>query len=111
MESSSLEEENTVKDVRNIFRLKKEIDDTAIKNIRNFFRLKKENKVIKDRILRDIRNFFDLEEEKNYYKPVRVNNFWSNNYIEYGSKGDRNKMLPVEEDLSKIRLVFKRHHK
>ena len=37
MESSSLEEENKIKDAKN-----KEIDDIAIKNIRNLFRLKKE---------------------------------------------------------------------
>ena len=41
MESSSLEEKNIIKDVRNIFRLKKEVDDTTIKDIRNLFRLKK----------------------------------------------------------------------
>ena len=64
-------EENIIKDVRNLFRLKKEINVTAIK----------ENKVIKDRILRDIRNIFEHEEE-DYFKSVRVGNFWSNNYIE-----------------------------
>ena len=58
MESSSLEEEKIIKDVRNLFRLKKQIDDTAIKDIRNLFRLKKGNKVIKGRALRDIRNRF-----------------------------------------------------
>ena len=35
MESSSLEEENIIQDVRNLFRLKKEIDDTAIKDIKS----------------------------------------------------------------------------
>ena len=48
-----------------------------------------------------------MHEESNYYKPVRVSNFWSNNYIEYESKGDRNKTLPVEECLNKIRLYLK----
>ena len=75
-------EDNVIKDVKNLFRLKKEIDDTRIKGIRNIFRLKKENEAIKDRIIRDIRNLFQHEEE-DYYKPVRVFNFWSNNYIEY----------------------------
>ena len=37
------------------------------------------------------------KEEENYYKPVTENNFWSNNYIEYESNGDRNKTLSVEE--------------
>ena len=35
MESSSLEEENIIQDVRKLFRLKKEIDDTAIKDIKS----------------------------------------------------------------------------
>ena len=59
-------------------------------------------------MLRDIKNLFEHEEEvENYYKPVRVSNFWSNNYIEYESKGDRNKTLPVEEYLNKIRPYLK----
>ena len=41
MKSLILEEENIIKDIRNFFRLKKEIDDTALKDIRNLFRLKK----------------------------------------------------------------------
>ena len=82
MESLSLKEENLIKYIRNIFRLKnKELNYTAIKDIRNPFRQKKkETKAIKDRTLRDIKNLFEDEEEKeDYYKPVRVNNFWSNN--------------------------------
>ena len=88
MESPSLEEKNIIKDVRNLFRLKKEIDDTKIKDIRNLFRLKKEKKVIKGRIPRYIRNIFEHEEEEeeNCHKSVRVSIFSSNNYIEYKSK-------------------------
>ena len=98
-----------IKDVRNLSRSKKETDDTAIaiKDIRNLFRLKKENKVIKHRKLRDIRNVFEHEEEENYYKPVRVTNFWSNNYTEYESKGDRNRALSVQEYLNKVRPYLK----
>ena len=67
------------------------------------FRQGKESKAIKDRILRDIKNLSEHEkEEQNYYKPVRVSNFWSNNYIEYESSGNRNKALSVEEYLNKI---------
>ena len=58
----SLEEENIIKDIRNIFRLEKELNYTAIKNIRNIFRLEKETKAIKHRILRDIKNLFEHEE-------------------------------------------------
>ena len=47
------------------------------------------------------------KKKKNYYKPVRVTNFWSNNYIEYENNGDRNKALSVEEYLNKIRPYLK----
>ena len=90
MESLSFEEENITKDIRNLFRLEKET---------------KANKGI---IHRDIKNLFEHEEEEeNYYKPVRVSNFWSNNYIESESNGDRNKTLLVEEYLNKIRPYLK----
>ena len=56
---------------------------------------------LKDRILRDIKNLYEHEEE-NYYKPVRVNKFWSKNYTKYESNGDINKALSVEEHLNKI---------
>ena len=45
-------------------------------------------------------NLIKYEEEVNYYKPVRVNNFWSNNYFEYENNNDRNKKLSVEEYLN-----------
>ena len=77
MESVSLEEKNIIKDIRSLFRQEKETDS------------------IKDITLRDLKNLFehDHEKEGNYYKPVRVSNFWSNNYIEYESNSDRYKTL------------------
>ena len=80
--------------------------ENIIKDVRNLLRLEKGTKAIKDRILRDINNLFEHKEEENYYKPVRVSNFWSNNYIEYESNGDRNKALSVEEYLNKISPYF-----
>ena len=57
--------------------------------------------MIKYRILRNIMpNIFEHEEE-DYYKPLRLSSFWSNNYIEYESKIDR-KTLSVKEYLNKI---------
>ena len=41
-------EDNIMKDIKNLFRLRKEIDNSATKDIRNLFRLKKQNKTIKD---------------------------------------------------------------
>ena len=29
--------------------------------------------------------------KSDYYKLIRVGNFWNNNYIEYESRGNRNK--------------------
>ena len=52
-------------------------------------------------------NLFEYEVEENYYKPVRVRNFWSNNYIEYGNNGDRSKTLSVEEYPNKNRPCLK----
>ena len=108
MENLSLEEENIVKDKRNLFRPIKEQNYTAVKDIGNLFRLEKGINTFKDKILRDINDLFENEiEEVNYYKPVRVNNFWSNNYIRYESISDRNKTLSVEEYLNKIRPYLK----
>ena len=62
MEHSWFEEENIIKDIRNLFRLdnlKKETIDTTIKDIRNLFKLEKQNKAIKDRIIRDIKTLLD----------------------------------------------------
>ena len=73
-----------------------------LKDIRNPFRLKKETKAIKNRFIRDIKNLFKHEEEKQY-KPVRVGNFWSNNYIKYECNSEKNKTLSIEEYLNKIR--------
>ena len=47
MKSSRLEkcekvEDNIIKDVRILFRLKREIDDTTVKDLRNLFGLKQE---------------------------------------------------------------------
>ena len=66
-------EENIIKDVRNLFRQKKEVDDNIIKNIRNPFRLKKENEAIKDRITREISNLFELKWRR---KLFQTNKDW-----------------------------------
>ena len=69
MGSLSLAEEKIIKDIRNFFSLKRELNYTAIKDIRNLFRHEKETKAIKDRILRALNlfeylNLFEHEEEK-----------------------------------------------
>ena len=42
-----------------------------------------------------------------YYEAVRVNSFWSKNYIEYKSNCDKNKILSVEEFIYKITAYLK----
>ena len=54
-------------------------------------------------MIRDIKTF---EEEDNYYKPIKVGNFWKNCYIEYESNSDKNKSLSVKEYLIKIKLYL-----
>ena len=81
---------------------KKQSEENIIKSIRNLFKIKKENEEIKDRIIKDIKTLFE-QEEKDYYKPIRVGNFWNKNYIEYESSGDRKKNLSVKEYLDKIK--------
>ena len=103
-------EDNIIKDIRNLFELKrkikkrKEIYYTTIKDIRNIFILKKENEGINARIIRDTRNLF--EHEENYSKPIRVANFWNNNYTKYESNGNRNTIPSTEKYLNK----FRRYH-
>ena len=54
----------------------------------------------------DTRNLLKLENE-DYYKPIRVSNFYSNNYIKHESNGNRNKNLSSEEYLNKLKSYLK----
>ena len=63
MKILSLKEENIIKDIRNLFRLKKELNCTAIKDIRNLFRQKKELKQLKIEYLDTLRIFFSMKKK------------------------------------------------
>ena len=64
---------------------------------------KKGNKTIKDIRIRAIKKLFELEnEEEDYYKPVRVSNFYNNNYIEYESKVIKIKQYQSKNTLMKL---------
>ena len=65
MENPRPEEENIIKDIRNLSRPKKKLNYTTIKDKKSLFRLEKKTKEIKIRILRDIKNPFE-HKEKNY---------------------------------------------
>ena len=36
-----------------------------------------------------------IEQEEDFYKVVRVSNFWNNNHIEHESDGDRRKNMNI----------------
>ena len=72
-------------------------EENIIKNTKYIFRLEKETKGIEDRKLIDIKDVFE-----DYYKPVKVNNFWSKNYIEFKSNDNRDKTLSIENILIKL---------
>ena len=47
--------------------------------------------------------------KKGYYKLFRAiysNNFYSNNYIEYESNGDKNKALSIKQYVDEIKPYF-----
>ena len=81
---------------RSRFEEKKNILHNIIKDVTNIFRSKKLRKETNDTAIKYIRNLLE-HEEKNYFKPVKVNNFWNNNYVEYESNSDKNKTLSVKK--------------
>ena len=62
-------------------------------------KLTEEYEAIKDRIIRDIKSLF---EQIDYYEPVRVGNFHSNDYIEYESKSIEIKSYQSKNSLKKL---------
>ena len=70
--------------------------DKKTKTVRD---IKKENSD-SDKILRDIRTL--SEPEGDYYERVKTIRCFNNNYIEYESNGDKDKILSVKEYLDMI---------
>ena len=58
------------------------------------------------RVIKDIEGLFDLSIGEDYYKPIITKGTFNNNYIQYESRGDKNKILTVDEylDIIKPRL-------
>ena len=51
----------------------------------------------------DVNDFFDLSVDEDYYKPIITNGAFHNNYIQYESKGNKDKILTSSEYLDMIR--------
>ena len=47
-------------------------------------------------VLRDVKDLFDLSIDEDYYKPKITNSAFDNNYIQYGSRGNKDKILTSE---------------
>ena len=75
------------------------------KIVKNLFKPKKYHDYddIEYRGIRDIKNLFYLSIDEDYYKPIKTNDAFNSNYIEYESKGDKNKTLSIKEYLNMIR--------
>ena len=56
------------------------------------------------RRIKDIKDLFDLSIGKDYYKPMITKGSFNNNYIQYESRGDKEKILTANEYLDIIRL-------
>ena len=54
-----------------------------------------------DKVLRDIRTLYESKED--YHKQIKINNAFNDDYIEYESNCDKNKILSVKEYHDMIR--------
>ena len=64
LESLSIKEENIIKVIKNLFRVKKELNCNAIKVIRNLFRHKKKLKQLMVEYLEVLRIFLSIKKKK-----------------------------------------------
>ena len=58
---------------------------------------------IEYRGIRDVKLLFNLSIDEDYYESIKTNDAFNSNYIEYESKGDKNKTLSIKEYLNMIR--------
>ena len=53
--------------------------------------------------IRDVENLFNQSTDEDYHKPIKTKSTFNINYIEYQSKGDKDKNLSPEEYFDMIR--------
>ena len=81
--------------------------EKSLDKLENFlFRIKKYYDYNDDeyRGIKDIEGLFDLSDKEDYYKPIILNSAFNDNYIQYESKGDKDKILTIIEYLNMIRM-------
>ena len=57
--------------------------------------------------IRDVRNLFNLSIDEEYYKQIRINSYFNDNYIEYEGKGKKKKTLSIKENLNMIKQYLR----
>ena len=69
-------------------------------------------KTIEDKVISNTRHFFEQEkEEEGYYKPENVDKIYSDSFIIYESRGDKNKTLSIDEypiKILKYNLIYEK---
>ena len=87
----------------------KQIEKNLLKLEKNFSKLKKyyDYDDIEYKGIRDVKNLFDLSIDKSHYKPIKTNDCFNSNQIEYESKEDKNKTLSVKKYLNIIRSYLR----
>ena len=53
--------------------------------------------------IKDVKDLFDLPIYEDYYKPIITNSAFNNNYIQYESRGNKDKIVSSSEYLDMIR--------
>ena len=53
--------------------------------------------------MKDLRNLFNLSIVEDYYQQIIIKDTFNSNYIEYESKGDKDKILLIKEYIDIIR--------
>ena len=83
----------------------KEIEKHFLELEKNLSKLKKfyDYDDIEYKGKRDVRNLLNLSIDEDYYKPIKSNDAFNSNYIEYESKGNKDKTLSIKEYLDMIR--------
>ena len=84
----------------------KEIEKNLFELEKNFSKSKKYYDNIEYKGIRSGRNLLDLSIDEYYYKPIINNGGFNNNYIQYESKGNKDKILTTSEYHDMIRIYL-----
>ena len=83
----------------------KEIEQNLIDLEKSLFKLNKyyDYDDIEYKGIRNVENLFNQSTDEDYYKPLKTKSAFNGNYIEYQSKGNKDKNLSPEENFDMIK--------